>query len=74
MVIDSACCSLIREIVNIPPACPFTLYSCRINTINIRSLAVKKYLTFQNLPMVLVMGLIAWAWLSLFSVLIAGFF
>jgi hypothetical protein len=35
---------------------------------------VKKYLTFQNLPMVLVMGLIAWAWLSLFSVLIARFF
>jgi hypothetical protein len=63
---------LTREIVSILPGCPFTLYSCRIN--KYQELAVKKYLTFQNLPMVLVMGLIAWAWLSLFSVLIAGFF
>jgi hypothetical protein len=35
---------------------------------------VKKYLTFQNLPLVLVTGLILWAWLSLLSVLIASLF
>lgn len=35
---------------------------------------MKQYLTKQNLPMVFVLGLIAWAWLSLISVLIAGIF
>jgi len=35
---------------------------------------VKKYLTFQNLPMVLVLALVIWAWVSIFSVLIASFF
>ena len=35
---------------------------------------MKQYLTKQNLPMVLVVGLIVWAWLSLISVLIAGMF
>jgi hypothetical protein len=35
---------------------------------------MKQYLTKQNLPMVLVVGLIVWAWLSLISVLIVGMF
>jgi len=35
---------------------------------------VKKYLTFQNLPLVMVTGLILWAWISFLSVLIASFF
>ena len=35
---------------------------------------MKKYLTFQNLPLVLVTGLILWAWFSLISVLIASLF
>lgn len=35
---------------------------------------MKEYLTFQNLPMVFVLGLIGWAWLSLISVLIGGLF
>lgn len=35
---------------------------------------MKEYLTFQNLPMVFVVGLIGWAWLSLISVLIGGLF
>ena len=35
---------------------------------------MKKYLTFQGFPMVLVMALIAWAWLSIISVLIGSFF
>lgn len=35
---------------------------------------MKKYLTFQNLPLVLVTGLILWAWFSLLSVLIAALF
>lgn len=35
---------------------------------------MKQYLTFQNLPMVFVLGLIGWAWLSLISVLIGGLF
>jgi hypothetical protein len=35
---------------------------------------MKSYLTKQNLPMVLVLGMIAWAWLSLISVLIGSFF
>lgn len=35
---------------------------------------MKQYLTKKNLPMVLVVGLIVWAWLSLISVLIAGMF
>ncbi len=35
---------------------------------------MKQYLTKQNLPMVVVVGLIVWAWISLISVLIAGMF
>jgi hypothetical protein len=35
---------------------------------------MKQYLTKQNLPMVLVIGMIAWAWLSLLSVLIGALF
>lgn len=35
---------------------------------------MKKYLTFQNLPLVLVTGLILWAWFSLLSVLVASLF
>jgi hypothetical protein len=35
---------------------------------------VKKYLTFQNTPMVLVTALIVWAWISVLSVVIAGLF
>jgi len=35
---------------------------------------MKQYLSFQNLPMVFVIGLIGWAWLSLISVLIGGLF
>jgi hypothetical protein len=35
---------------------------------------MKQYLTKQNLPMVFVLGLVAWAWLSLISVLIGGLF
>lgn len=35
---------------------------------------MKQYLTFQNLPMVFVTGLIVWAWISLLSVLIGGLF
>jgi len=35
---------------------------------------MKQYLTKQNLPMVMVVGLIVWAWISLITVLIAGMF
>lgn len=35
---------------------------------------MKDYLTFQNLPMVLVVALIVWAWLSLLSALIGNLF
>jgi hypothetical protein len=35
---------------------------------------MKQFFTKQNLPMLLVLGMIAWAWLSLVSVLIASFF
>jgi hypothetical protein len=35
---------------------------------------MKNYLTFQNLPMVIVLALIGWAWFSLFSVLIRSLF
>lgn len=35
---------------------------------------MKQYLSKENLPMVLVVGLVVWAWLSLISVLIAGMF
>lgn len=35
---------------------------------------MKQYLTKQNLPMVVVVGLIVWAWISLISVLIGGLF
>ena len=35
---------------------------------------MKQYLTKQNLPMMLVVGMVVWAWISLISVLIAGMF
>ena len=35
---------------------------------------MKQYLTKQNLPMVLVVAMIVWAWVSILSVLIAGMF
>lgn len=35
---------------------------------------MKQYLSKENLPMILVVGLVVWAWLSLISVLIAGMF
>lgn len=35
---------------------------------------MKNYLTKQNMPMVIVLGMIVWAWLSLISVLIGSFF
>ncbi len=35
---------------------------------------MKKYLTFQNLPLVLVTALIIWAWISLLSVLVVSLF
>jgi hypothetical protein len=35
---------------------------------------MKQYLTKQNLPMVLLLAMIAWAWLSLLSVLIGSLF
>jgi hypothetical protein len=35
---------------------------------------MKQYLTKQNLPMVVVIGLIVWAWLSLISALIGKLF
>jgi hypothetical protein len=35
---------------------------------------MKQLLTFQGFPMVVVVAMIAWAWVSLISVLIASFF
>jgi hypothetical protein len=35
---------------------------------------MKQLMTFQGFPMVLVIGLIAWAWISVLTVLIASFF
>jgi hypothetical protein len=35
---------------------------------------MKQLMTFQNFPMVLVVGLIVWAWVSVLSVLVASFF
>jgi len=35
---------------------------------------MKQLMTFQNFPMVLVVALITWAWISVLSVLIASFF
>ena len=35
---------------------------------------MKQYLTFQNLPMVVVTLMIIWAWISVLSVLIGSFF
>jgi len=35
---------------------------------------MKQLMTFQNFPMVLVIGLITWAWFSIISVLIGSFF
>jgi hypothetical protein len=35
---------------------------------------MKQLLTFQGFPMVVVWGFVAWAWFSIFSVLIASLF
>lgn len=35
---------------------------------------MKKFLTFQNMPMVIVTALIVWSWISILSVLIASLF
>ena len=35
---------------------------------------MKQFLTFQNIPLVFVIGLITWAWISLLSVLIGSLF
>ena len=35
---------------------------------------MKQYLTFQNLPMVIVTALIVWSWISILSVVIASLF
>ena len=35
---------------------------------------MKQLMTFQGFPMVMVVGLIVWAWISVLSVLVASFF
>lgn len=35
---------------------------------------MKQLMTFQGFPMVLVVGLVVWAWISVLSVLVASFF
>jgi hypothetical protein len=35
---------------------------------------MKQLLTFQGFPMVVVVGLIVWSWISVLSVLVASFF
>ncbi len=35
---------------------------------------MKQLMTFQGFPMVLVVALIVWAWVSVLSVLVASFF
>jgi hypothetical protein len=35
---------------------------------------MKPWMSKQSLPLILVAGLITWAWISLFSVLIGSFF
>lgn len=35
---------------------------------------MKQYLTFQNIPLIFVIALIIWAWISLISVLIGSLF
>jgi hypothetical protein len=35
---------------------------------------MKQLLTFQGFPMVVVVGMIVWSWISVLSVLIASFF
>ena len=35
---------------------------------------MKQLLTFQGFPMVVVVGLVLWSWISIFSVLIGSFF
>jgi hypothetical protein len=35
---------------------------------------MKQLLTFQGLPMVVVVALIVWSWISIISVLVASFF
>ncbi len=35
---------------------------------------MKQFLTFQGFPMVVVIGMVTWAWISILSVLIGSFF
>lgn len=35
---------------------------------------MKQFLTFQNFPMVVVVALIVWSWISILSVVVASFF
>lgn len=35
---------------------------------------MKQLLTFQGFPMVVVVALVAWAWISILSVLVGSFF
>ena len=35
---------------------------------------MKKFMTFQGFPMVVVTAMIIWAWISVLSVLVASFF
>jgi hypothetical protein len=37
-------------------------------------LGMKNYLSFQQFPLVLVIAMVLWAWLSLFSVLVGSLF
>jgi hypothetical protein len=35
---------------------------------------MKQLFTFQGFPMVVVIGMVVWSWISLFSVLVGGLF
>jgi hypothetical protein len=35
---------------------------------------MKQLLTFQGFPMVVVIGMVIWSWISIISVLVASFF
>ena len=35
---------------------------------------MKQFMTFQGFPMIVVVAMIAWAWISILSVLVASFF
>jgi hypothetical protein len=42
--------------------------------VTFQGFSMKQYLTFQGAPMVLVIGLVLWAWISILSVLVGSFF